>query len=323
MEKSQQSRSSKLEKYRLWYISQPKSLKIVVIPFFIALNVILLERDVLKDFGWINIVFLFILSLWQLWHQYLDAREVDSINEIAREKEHWKKLSGNLVHLNNIFKQLVINKSEMYRRTLLMTEQSEQSEESQEKAIKFIREANSYKNHLDRIIAMIHKVFEKYADTSKSQTFRVCFLAPDKNDQYLVPKSWYNERLAPPRSFSDSDGRNPFIKDGKTLAGYIWGRDIKFKIIDDVEKHIKESKEDNIFSYLHQDQKHNIKSILCYSIKEPHGNSCIGVICIDSNKEETFEKGESFYRTILESFEERIIYEARNEAMKNKLMKRG
>jgi len=296
--------------YINWYRSQPKILKVFFLPLCISIALILLKYKP----GGGNFIVLYAISamlliVWQLVNQYLDAVIEDDLVTIKEDRDQCKELFGKLYHFNDVLNQLVANKSEIYLNSLSIAENSRES------AIKFIRDY-TYKENIDRIIGMIYKVFEKEANTSIQQQFRVSYLMPNNNGEALVIKSWYNRKGETPRSLTE---KKQFLKNDNTLAGYLWGRNQECRIIDNVDEHISTEKENTVFSYLHNDERHEIKSIICYNVREPEGNLCLGIISIDTNINGFFEKNEAFYKEVLRSFGKRIIFETRFAAMRETL----
>lgn len=303
-----------LEKYKQWFLKQPKLLQVAILPCFIGVLTILLTVNLFG--GWVNIPFLLVsiaLLAWHSYNNYLLAISIASIDEIIIKRDWWKNKFIGIAHLNNTLKELVQDKSELYIKTVLI------AEDEKAEAIKHIRSQNAFKTNVQRIISSMYKVFLRFADTAVGQQFRIAFLVPTENRQCLTCRSWDNPNRTQPKSL----GKDPtcFTKDGKTLAGYIWRRDQPYKIIDNTEEHVATEGEDRIFDFLHDEQRHHIKSILCYNVREPQDNKSLGIICIDSNVNNVFEANKIFFLEVLDSFAKRIVFEARNAAMMEKLMR--
>lgn len=298
--------------YKRWYHEQPKLLKVVGIPFLITLSVIIIKYKKLDDL-WLFVpaILLFI----NLYNQYLDTLLSEDLDEKLDNMENkmmtWRASAENLLYLNNIFNELVENKSSMFLHSAKKAIDGQRDE-----GIRDIRDSGSLKNSLDRIVTIIYKVFEKYANIEKNQKFRVCYLVPSTDGvrERLVAKSWFNIDKIPPLSVS-TPNEAFFSKGDTTAAGYLWARNgQKSILIDNVE--IKSGKND-IFAYTHPEQASYLKSIYCYKVMNFH--ECIGIICVDTNVADTLSKNEQFYENALESFSKRIVFETRCAYMKSVL----
>ena len=303
--------------YKSWYHKQPKLLKIVIIPFIIAISLIVIE---LHD---LDLIWLFLPALLlfiSFYNQYLDTHLNEDLDKLLDKSElkvkEWKLQFERLVYLNNVLNELVETKSEMFIESATIA-----VEGSPKEGIEQIREAGSYKNSLDRIIALIYKVFERYTDIERKQTFRVCYLVPDTDSDTLIAKAWYNKDKTPP--FSVLKPNSTFFKKGdSTVAGHLWARSgAPGLLIDNIEKFKQDSRNNGMFEYTNTGQSDYLKSIYCYKVMNMH--ECIGILCIDSNISGTLEKYEQFYKDVLESFSKRIVFETRCAYMKNTLSREG
>jgi len=299
--------------YKAWYHKQPKLLKIVIIPFTIAISLIIIKT---QNYSLWWLVVPAALLFISFYNQYLDTilnEDLDKLLDKSKSKvQVWRSQFERLVYLNNVLNELVESKSEMFLETATLA-----IDDSPRKGIEQIREAGSYKNSLDRIIALIYKVFERYTDIERKQEFRVCYLVPDTESDTLIAKSWYNKDKIPP--FSVSKPNPAFFKKGdSTVAGHLWARNSSPSLlIDDIEKFKQDSKNASMFEYTNSGQSDYLKSIYCYKVMNKH--ECIGILCIDSNISGTLEKYEQFYKDVLESFAKRIVFETRCAYMKNTL----
>lgn len=299
--------------YKHWYHKQPKLLKIVIIPSIIAITLITIK---LKD---LNLIWLCVpasLLFINFYNQYLDTVLNEDLDNLLKKSEskvnNWKSSFERLVYLNNILNELVDTKSEIFLKATSLALKVNSQE-----GIEQIKKAGTYKNNLDRIIALTYKVFERYTDIERKQTFRICYLVPDTDSDALVAKSWFNKDKTPPLSASEPN--NVFFKKGdNTVAGHLWGRNGKPSLlIDNIEQFKLKSGNNNLFEYTNPGQNDYLKSIYCYKVMDMH--ECIGILCIDSNISDTLEKHEQFYEDVLESFAKRIIFETRCAFMKNTL----
>lgn len=304
-----------LESYKRWYLSQPKLMRAFVLPFIIGASVLALEYGGLPS-EWDKFIFftnvLLLLPL-TLYNQYLDVVAADSIQEILDERDSWRDTAERIIHLKNVLNELVNTKSGIFFEVIHM------ANDSVEEARKYIREKNSLKRNIDRIIMLMHKTFEKYADTLKNQKFNVTYLTPSEDGACLELKSWFNSERKKPLS---CDNGNPgFRKDGRTLAVYVWNRDKREPvIIDNIPSYVAERPEDGVFTYTCEREKESLKSIMCYKIEEPELHICLGVICIDSNIENAFEiVGNDYCKHVLSAYSERIVFEHRFGLMKSAL----
>lgn len=304
-----------LESYKNWYLVQPKLMRAFVLPFLIGASVLALEFGGLPP-DWNRFIFfangLLLLPI-MLYNQYLDVVAADSIKDVINERNSWRDTAERFIHLKNVLNELVNTKSGMFLEATSMVG------DSAEAARSYIRDKNSLKRNVDRIIMLMHKTFEKYADTLKNQKFHVTYLTPSEDGSYLELKSWFNsEREKPP---SCDNGNPAFRKDGRTVAVYVWNRDKREPVtIDDVPSYVAERSEDGIFSYTCEREKESLKAIMCYKIEDPELHVCLGVVCVDSNVENTFETlGDQYCKQVVEAYAERIVFEHRFGLMKSAL----
>jgi len=297
-----------------------------VLPFLIGASVLILEHSGLPE-TWSMVILLVNLLLLlpaMLYNQYLDVVAADhiqdeldeakeSISEVLTERDSWRDMAERFIHLKNVLNELVNTKSGMF------LEATSMARNSTDDARNHIRDKNSLKRNIDRIIMLLHKTFEKYANTLKNQKFHVAYLTPSEDGSCLELKSWFNSEREKPLS---CDNGNPaFRKDGRTLAVYVWNRDKREPVtIDDVPSYVAERSEDGIFSYTCEREKESLKSIMCYKIEDPELHVCLGVVCVDSNVEKTFEMlGPQYCQQVLEAYSERIVFEHRFGFMKSAL----
>jgi len=303
-----------LENYKLWYLAQAKLIKIFFLPFVLSVFLIYTRTNTGEKAGSSSflIIILFLLA-WHLYNQYLDSWEKDSVAVIEKEKEGLVDLVGRMTHLNKVLKNLVEKKLELFQETIDI------AEDNMDDAISHIRDTNTFKHNLDRIVAMVHQVFDKYSDSKSDQKFGVTFLAPDGESNKLVVKSWYNDDSASPVPCDHGDF--DVVKGGKSLAGYLWDSEKSEVIIDDTHDYVKKNdgRVDSIFSFFNEAQKESIKSIYCYKVEDAKDYSFLGVLCIESNVPNAFNGHKKFYKSMLESFGKRVIFEARFSAMKDRL----
>lgn len=304
-----------LENYKNWYLVQPKLIRAFVLPFAIGASALALEYGGLPA-DWNRFIFfsnvLLLLPL-MLYNQYLDVVAADSIKDVIDERNLWRDTAERFIHLKNVLNELVNTKSGMFLEATSMAGNSTDAARS------YIRDKNSLKRNIDRIIMLMHKTFEKYADTLKNQKFHVTYLTPSEDGSCLELKSWFNsEREKPP---SCDNGNPAFRKDGRTVAVYVWNRDKREPVtIDDVPSYVAERSEDGIFSYTCEREKESLKAIMCYKIEDPELHVCLGVVCVDSNIENTFETlGDQYCKQVVEAYAERIVFEHRFGLMKSAL----
>lgn len=301
-----------LEGYKQWYYRQPKLLRAVSLPTIFGLSALAIEVNDAKAEWWYLLAFILFINLY---NQYLEALLGDALSKAQKRLQGWKNHSERLLHLNNILKELVENKSGMFLDTVDVARKTGDINE----AIGKIRASGSFEKSLSRIVAMLYKVFEKYADTHNNQRFRVTYLVPDDTGERLVAKAWYNIDQAPPVSIEDANGTY-FSKGDRTVAGFLWGRDDHDSIlIDDVEKHMATEGTDAMFSYTHGGQPKYLKAILCHKVTDRKVHRCLGILCVDTNLAGTLESYQKFYETVLGSFAKRIVFETRCAYMKKVL----
>ncbi len=307
-----------LENYKNWYLVQPKLLRAFVLPFLIGASVFALEYGGLPADWNRGILFLNLLLLLPitLYNQYLDVVAADNVNDVAAERDSWRYTAERFIHLKNILNELVSMKSTMFLEARNMVSDNAGTLDG---ARSYIRDKNSLKHNIDRIVMLLHKTFEKYANTLENQKFHVTYLTPSEDGSCLQLKSWFNTDREKPLS---CDNNNPaFRKDGRTVAVYVWNRDKREPfVIDDIPAYVSERSDDGVFSYTCDREKESLQSILCYKIEDPKLHVCLGVVCIDSNVRGAFGKlGVDYCKHILEAYSERIVFEHRFGLMKSAL----
>ncbi|WP_428827717.1 hypothetical protein ACLIKD_06915 [Azonexus sp. IMCC34842] len=310
-----------LEKYKIWYLDLPKLIRIALLPAFVAILANVLQLvSIEQPWKGIGTVILVLMLLVVAYNQLIEADTLEEYKELSNEKEDeiwfWRKMYGDTSFLNKLYSELVLRKSEMWRDA---TERAAQ--DGVEVAKKFVRDANSLKANIDRIIALVYKAFERHMDVVKKEEVRVAYFVPSEDSSRLVLKSWCNGEFRSPHSITNHvDG---FLRGGRTLAVFVWtrlGQD-QFFFIDDVPKYVAEHGDTGVFVYLSNGQASTVKSIFCYRIIDGLNGNCLGVISVDSNTEDMFvgKITEDVSKDILVSAGNRIIYETRFSVMKDSL----
>lgn len=307
-----------LEKYKIWYLHQPKLFRIVLLPALVlvianALQLLPINQQ-WKTYGlFLLAVLLFIVAYNQLIEADGLEENKDRADEMDRVARFWKRMYGNATFLNKLYSELVLRKSEMWHEATLIA-----SQKDLDAAIVYIREANSLKANINRIISLVYKAFERHMDVTAKQEVRVAYFVPSEDNSRLVLKSWRNSQFRIPQSI----GTNPdaFTRNGKSLASFVWtrsGQD-QFFYIDDVEKYVHDHKDAGVFLYLSNGQDSAIRSISCFRIVDGLSGNCLGVIAVDCNTKDIFSGvvGEKVVIDILSSAGNRIVYETRFSAMK-------
>lgn len=304
-----------LEAYKQWYLPQPKLLRAFGMPFALGAATLVLQYGGLPASWNSNILLLCLVVLlpWTLYNQYLDVVAADNVNDVIKERNRWRDMAERFIHLNNVLRELVSIKSGVFLETYAL------AESSIEDARNSIRDRNSLKHNIDRIVALLHKTLEKYANTLAGQRFRVAYLTPVEGDSHLQLTSWFNSKREKPHTCGGD--HSAFVKDGRSLAVYVWRRDKRDPVhIDDLPTYVAERPEDGLFSYTSERQKEYLKAIMCYKVEDPKLHVCLGVICLDSNVVGAFDiLGVDYCKQVLDTYAERIVFEHRFSLMKQKL----
>lgn len=310
-----------LEKYKIWYLDQPKLLRIVLLPAFVAIIGNALQLLSI-DQQWKNYGMLFLGAMLVIvaYNQLIEADTLEEYRDLADEMElealFWKKMYGDATFLNKLYSELVLRKSEMWREATLIASQKDRAA-----AIAYVREENSLKANINRIITLVHKAFERHMDVTAKEEVRVAYFVPSEDDSRLVLKSWCNSQFRVPHSITKN--ADAFAKNGKSLASFVWTRSgqEQFFCIDDVEKYVYDHKDTGVFLYLSNGQASTIRSIFCFRIVDGLSGNCLGVIAVDCNTKDIFSGriGEDVAIDIVNSAGNRIVYETRFSAMKGTL----
>lgn len=304
-----------LEWYKNWYLDQSKLLRIAALPALAAIIVFFVQfvpstpTSLLVGAGLCIFV--------NAYNQYLESLLGLQLDSVIGEREDWKKRTEGLTYLNTVLRNLVDSKSRSF------IQAAAYAKENQNTAVDYIRAEGTYKKALDRIMALLHQVFEKYGDAQKQQKFRITFLVPNlvpnAEATHLIAKSWYNPEASPPQSVSTV---TDYFRKGNcaTLASYMWTRDGDLTVlIDDIPSHIKLNSGNAVFNYTHAGQPTYLKAIICHKVVDQSSHTCLGIICVDTNIVGTFESFKESYVIALEAFAIRIIYETRCAFMKTAL----
>ncbi len=310
----------KMENYKSWYYSQPKLVKVAVLPFVIAISATI--PSMLSFNGWkLGIAFtIFSIALaLNLYNQYLDSILIENIASIEARAKRFEHEMAKYNHLNMIFEELVMQKATMFLKTLSILNGNK--EQGRVKAIDNIRKANTYDHNLSRLFALLKKTLDKHARIERAETFRVVYMEPSDESDRLTAEIFFPSD-DPPRSIRNKS--KDFQRDGKSVAAYVWRRDEESPfIIDDIPSYIENHRDnpESIFCYTNNAQKEYLKSLLCYRVSDHRSGDTLGVICIDSNVPNAFEEhlGVEFCKRLVESFSKRIIYETWFGAMKASL----
>ncbi len=310
-----------LQGYKVWYLDQPKLIRVAVLPAIVAMVggglQIFPISDSVKIVG--GLIFLLLLA-WAAYNQLIEADELDDSRELAASFEYdsvfWQDKYRSASRLNRLFSELVQHKSEMW-----LAAMKELEDHGIEKARAFVRKKNALPENVTRIVAVIHKAFMEYVDTSMHEEIRVAYLGPSEDASRLELKSWCNSATQTPKGLSKSP--ESFAKGGNTLAVFVWQKSEEpIYFIDDVEAYCNKHQDDSgVFSYLNNGQRSTIRSIFCYRITDGLSGQCLGVLSIDSNVKGVFDGriSESICRDIVSSAAARIIFETRFSLMKNAL----
>lgn len=310
-----------LENYKNWYFDQPKLFRIALLPASVAIlaNVLQLVQ-IEQPWKGAGTVVLVLMLLIVAYNQLIEADTLEEYKGKLRDLESdvgvWKKMYGDTSFLNKLYSELVLKKSEMWR---------EASESANLQGVgiarKFVRDANSLKSNIDRIIALVYKAFERHMDVVEKDEVRVAYFVPSEDGSRLTLKGWCNGQFKAPHSVTNhSDG---FLKNSRTLAVFVWTRSgqEQFTFIDDVTKYVEEHGDTGVFVYLSNGQASAIRSIFCYRIVDGLSGNCLGVISVDCNRKNMFQGKitEDICRDIVISAGNRIIFETRFSVMKEAL----
>lgn len=312
---------SMLESYKIWYFDQPKLFRIALLPAFVAIlaNVLQLVQ-IEQPWKGIGTFVLVVMLLLVAYNQLIEADTLEEYKEKLQEQENevgfWKKMYGDTSFLNKLYSELVLKKSEMWREA---TESA--NGKGLDVARKYVRDANSLKSNIDRIIALVYKAFERHMDVVEKNDVRVAYFVPSEDGSRLVLKSWCNGQLKAPHSVTNH--KEGFLRTSRTLAVFVWTRSgqEQFSFIDDVPKYVAEHGDTGIFVYLSNGQASTIQSIFCYRIIDGLTGNCLGVISVDCNKKNMFlgKITEDVSKDVLVSAGNRIIFETRFSVMKEAL----
>lgn len=317
-----------LHGYKLWYLEQPKVIRVAALPGFIAILGAVLQifplADSIKIAGGAFFVLLLALAAY---NQLIEADESDDyrerIAELEDESNNWRVESDfwlekycSASRLNKGFSELVLLKSKMWLDAI-----HELEEHGLDFARQFVRKKNALPENIQRIVTFIHKAFKEFVDPAMDEEIRVAYLGPNENGDRLELKSWCNSDAQLPKGIAKNADR--FGRDSDTLASFVWAKsDEPIYFIDDVETYCEIHKDNTgVFSYLHNGQRSTIKSIFCYRIVDGMSGQCLGVLSIDSNVKGVFEGriSEGICRSIVTSAATRIIFEARFSVMESAL----
>lgn len=305
-----------LEGYKQWYLRQPKSLRIVVLPTVIALAIFVIEQQTIA--GWAYLVPAFLLGLNQ-YHSLIEADERDALtaelSSASKKRDFWRGKAEKMIYLNSVFSRLVEKKSRLYLETIDIV-----NENGFESGRAHVRQKASLGHNLQRITDEILNVFERLRPIGSSQKFRVTYLVPtrdDAGDRRLVAKVWSNNENAPPSSVSNVNNDHFLYGDG-TFAGNLWAQEgSDFRVIEDVQSYI--DGQGGSFVYTHQPQRMYLRAILGQKVIDPAAKQCLGIICVDTDYPNSFDDNDGFLQATMESFAKRIVFETRVSSMK-KLM---
>lgn len=210
-----------LEAYKIWYLRQPKFLRIAVFPLSATLSAIFLSTAAYHSF-W----FLIPLGIlcFGAYNQHIEAISVEETKKELEENKktaiQWERSFEQLLHLNNVLKELVNDKSEIFLQTINVAQENSKAE-----AIATIRKQGSYTINLMRIMGALHSIFEKQANIQSNQVFRVSYLIPqissNAKETRLITWAWYNKERVPPKSSSKDFLTDYFKLGGNTVAGHL------------------------------------------------------------------------------------------------------
>lgn len=251
-----------LENYKQLYVSQPKIVRIVVLPTFIAvlgaaLQILPNLSDTIKIAGG---VFLFFLLGLGSYHQLIEVdlhKELedeinalkDSLMRTEESEAFWAKRVEDFAQLDNIFSELVLYKSKMWLETLHVAHSVSCSA-----AKDFIRSKNSLQENIDRIVAALYRFLDRYSVAAEGLHFRVAYFTPSPDQSRLQLTSWAAfQQIIPKISRSNL---HAFEKGGASLASYVWTRDdSQFAFIHNINEYLDQNRASSIFSRMSGDRK--------------------------------------------------------------------
>ena len=335
-----------LESYKTLLLAQPKLIRVFALPAITSVTVFLFENgENVTTSNRPMVLSVCALLIWNAYNQFLEAisheREVAEREELLAELRSADAVNDELyslveknARLNDVFTELVSRKSEMWLDSVSVFER-----QGQQAAKEYIRETNSLKKNIDRIISTIRLYFDNYSDSTRNQSYRVTFFRPNNDHSRLELVSWDNNKHECPKS--STSGSSAFERGGPSLASFMWTRCKKqFFIIDDVPTYVKQHGTASVFSYIDEGESEKIRSIACYRVEDGISRACIGIVCVDTNVigglgeillsgSETNHEGvqdsltadvkEAMCERILESFACRIVFETRFALMKETL----
>lgn len=310
---------SLLEKYKNWLLSQPKFIRIVILPILVTcgggyLQIFPNLSDSLKYLGGSFVLF---FSVVVLYNSYLEKVTIEVFgNQIKQYEADFKSLKKTLsasMKLHDYFSELVIDKSEMWVKA---AETALEGGYSIQIARHYVRDNNSIKTNIERIVStIIFNAFDRFTEASRDECVRVAYFGPNRENSYLELKSSYNRKHETPKV-----ERIP--TDGRSLAAFVYNRQSSEPyFIHDVEKYVKDHGDGGQFVFFHGTQDCKVKSIFCFRIDDSKNHNCYGVLCIDSNTPNFFKEvvGEEICKQVVASAATRIIYETRFWLMKEGL----
>lgn len=324
---------SLLENYKQWYSSQPKLLRVAILPGVVAILGAVLQ--VLPDISnsvrlWGGLLLCLLLAV-SAYNQFIDTGIQDELhNEIKRLassisfkdgeiqeleelQDFWDRRIEDYVQLDNIYSELVLFKSKMWLEAIAISK-----DDSLSAGRGFIRKKNTLKENVDRIIASMYKFFDRYSRAAANRHFRVAYFTPNADNSCLELASWSSFHQTAPKI--NGNCRTAFEKGGASLAAFVWTRSTSpFAFIHDTYEYLSNNPESSVFARLNGSDASHIGAIVAYRIEDGLTNACLGVLCIDCNQPNVFEDeiGEDTCRQIISSFATRIVFENRFSSMKS------
>ncbi len=234
------------------------------------------------------------------------AAEVSAV-ETRAERDYWRNRTTFFVRLNSVINELVLDKSAGY------IDVAARALVDRTDALETLGQRDNLDANVTRIITLLYRFLEAYADIPSGRRFQVTFFAVDPPNRQLVLINYFNADQQPPRSILVGASNEHLAKDGDSLASLAWRLQTMIVIPNTVEE--LRQRQPRFVSFYHGEEA-EIRSIVAYPVVDRQladlgYDPCVGVLCAACGQEGIFLPEDRDLRFLFDTFAARLVFETR------------
>ncbi len=255
--------------------------------------------------------FLFLVGLLICWLFLLAYRDIRTDRNYTTV---WSGFEDQIYNTKNALDILETIPASRSKRLATILHEHEQMS-SEEFVQKFLQSTEG----IDKIVEAVTEYLARRRESDENQVFRASFAVPKPDNSSLVVMHSHAKRSSnPPAKGQEFGPHIPDTNDTTVMRAWTSKRPVAIPDVEAVVRASERSGQPAGFHYLNDDEKANLKSILCIPISStdgPAGQEFHGVLSIDTNVKGFFREVDVMqeYRwcKILAPFLERVVFYAR------------